>query len=669
MANRFRPFDALRRVARVVLLAAGAMGVAACGGGGGGGPTPDPQTRQSIGAAGGQLSSPDGRLTLTIPAGALGNPTEITITEVSAGNVPDPLKLLAAERIFRLEPAGLQFAQPVTATATLASGNQLAVMLLVGNGKAEYAAGMQTRVGTGQRRVSGRIAHFSHLVVKTVDSFTLELMVDKRELKVGEQVEANATLSKTAANDISGFADASESPDSGESEVLILDTTINSDASADFEFATGRAGRFTWTSRWKCKKPGTEVIEYSFRINSMLGLLPIVFFDVTNNRPAPVPDPDSRISAAIDVVCTEATLPSGTIRTGLFVLPFGGAPDGIVVDRRSFASLAGTLAFIASSRGLVVIDLETALSVLNMTDSGPDRALGDNLLGVQPISRANPGRDTPAALFGTTTGGAGSYLRNWSLGAWGLTQVSPGSPYIDASNAGGAVVAEEMVTVAPRDGLSFVRYDVDLGFFSLIPGLDISLTAFSGQLRAAVLPSEAPGSPVLVLTARTDGATTSALWVHLRQPGQQGVRLMTIPGADARRLRCLGQQALAAALAGRIPCIVTEFGSATAHFFIYDPANPTATPQVQTLSVGAGALGVQLGQRANGNPWAVVSNFGGGSLNVISMNAEGTIIDNQSWALPTGCQDSAHAAPFSHGGRDYVVGTCNASDSYFVLET
>ena len=629
------------RVAALVLVCAA---LASCGGGGGGGGSVDPTARQSVGAAGGSISSPDGTLTLTIPAGALGQDTEITITEVSSVNVPNHLKPLEADRVFKLGPDGLQFAQPATAVIDLAAGNAIAVMLIDSGGTVEYATGQQVDVGAAGRKLSGGIAHFSHLVAKTVDGLTLEFTVDKRQLQVSQTLQGDATLAGTAASNAGGDAGCDIEP----SQSTVLRRTSVWDSCSMLTFFPGTPAEASVGALWECLAPGNEVVRAEFFLNDFATLLPWRMESLD-----PLMDA-FKITAAIDIVCTAG--PGGPgIATGVTPLPFATGPDGLLIRRGAFAGQSGLLAFIATLQGMVVMDLLTDLSAINLTTGGPQGGLGTHLLGVQPIRAANG----VSAVVGTST--SAGYLRNWLNGGWGFTQAGTYA-YIDADNAGGRLDAEEMITVAPARGIEFVRYDGAAGFFTWIPGLSLSSSAFSGTLRSAALPSSRAGSPALVLSAGTDGGTTSSVWAHPRQAGQPAVRLFSFPGGDARRLRCSEE---AASPSSQPICIVTEHGTAKVHLFRYDPANPLALPTVQELSVGAGPLGVQFGSRVDGKPVAVVSNFLRGSVNVIDFDANGDVTANTTVALPAGCTSSAHAAPFAEQGRDYIAGTCPDPRSYF----
>ena len=79
------------------------------------GPTPTPMMQASgtVGASGGTLTSDDGKLSLTIPAGALAADTEITVTEIPPDEASDAFDGLVAERAFKFEPQGLEFAADV----------------------------------------------------------------------------------------------------------------------------------------------------------------------------------------------------------------------------------------------------------------------------------------------------------------------------------------------------------------------------------------------------------------------------------------------------------------------------------------------------------------------------------------------------------------------------
>ncbi|MFT3915175.1 MAG: hypothetical protein QM704_13950 [Anaeromyxobacteraceae bacterium] len=114
--TRYRPSV---RCAAALSLVVG-MTLSACGGGkatSAGGPQPSPRGVPTgraaslvIGAAGGSVTSPDGVLTVEVPAGAVAADTDFTITEIT-NTAPGGIG-----NAYRLAPAGLELAAPVTLT-------------------------------------------------------------------------------------------------------------------------------------------------------------------------------------------------------------------------------------------------------------------------------------------------------------------------------------------------------------------------------------------------------------------------------------------------------------------------------------------------------------------------------------------------------------------------
>lgn len=648
-----QPLALIRRVAACALAAF----VVSCGGGGGGNnpPAADPSAKATLGAAGGTLKSPDGQLTLTIPAGALGNDTEITITELAAANVPQRLKDLGADRVWQLGPDGQQFAMPAALKIELPAGNEVVLLLHSSAGKTALADGSQLVVGAAGRTLTGQLGHFSEVATVRARGFEMPtLIVEPRDLEVGDTTTSTFAIRKTAS-DFEAEVSCDWFPDLQVTTIL-EQTGASVNCFSGVSLFQGTVREVGGTVTYECVAKGTRTVSATFTIEAVAGIL-----DTTRT----LLEGELTLRREIDVICRDKGGPAAAVKVGTFPLPFGmSLPDGVTIVNDRFAGLTGDgpHVLIAGSNGAVAMDLVTGLSSMNQTPSGPDGALGANLLGVRPISRPNPGAGTPAALFGTTTGGSGSYLRNWDNTAqfWGLTQISPGSTFIDASNAGGGIVAEEMVTVSPARGLQFVGFDAAFGFFTSAFGVALSAGQLGGAPQTAALPSAAAGSPVLVGIPGLAGAAARVV-VHLRGSAQNAVPLFTLGGPALGLMRCASQ-----AFGGRIPCIVT--GGDKAYLFRHDPADPTAVPPVEVLDVGAGALGVQFGTRADGGLAAVVSNFGAGTLNIVIFGSDGAVAANRSMPLPAGVTGSAHAAPFAHGGRNYVAGTGNGSGNYFTLE-
>lgn len=626
-----------------------------------------PTARAQIGSTGGSLVSPDATLTLTIPAGALVDTTEITVTEVPADQVPASIQPIEPDRVYQLGPAGLQFATPAEVAVQMSPGNELGLMVLETEGQLEFAREQRIALRDGQRKLSGQMSHFTHVATKTIESWTLDLDVDTRKLKVGEKVTATVKLSKAATAD-SGRGDCEFHPDTliqdgrsvCESDVLLPNTGPNLCSDTDFEYPEDIARSIEGRQFWTCKSPGTAVITFEFDFNEFLSAIPSEGIKLPEGKPLQID-----LSISTDVVCEEDKPPPTRIRTGLHNVLFTGNGDGVRLLPRKFAlalAQAELLLLIAGATGLVGIDPVTGLTMLNQTFGAPDGSLGNNLLDAQVMTVSDPGPTSPLVLIGASPNAG--FIRNRDHGQWGFTQLSL-EAIVSVASGGGRVDAQESVAVIPTRGLQFVKYIDDSGFFNIISALSIPRSAFSGTLRSARLPVDQAGSPVLALTTGTDDGTTSTVWVHNRNPAEPAIKLFTIPDPDARVLACMAQDDVPESMGGRVPCIVTTF-SGDVYYFIYDPANPMTEPELDLWDFAPGAIGAEFGVRSNGLPWAVVSSFTQSLYTVVLLNELGVVTNAEAVNLLNGCVGSAHAVPFSDWGLDYVAGTCYETGKFFV---
>jgi len=76
-------------------------------------------TTAIVGASGGAIVSPDGRLTLDVPPGALPGDTTIRVRRLALDEIPAALRNRGVERLYDLDPDGLEFALPVGVTLDL----------------------------------------------------------------------------------------------------------------------------------------------------------------------------------------------------------------------------------------------------------------------------------------------------------------------------------------------------------------------------------------------------------------------------------------------------------------------------------------------------------------------------------------------------------------------
>lgn len=120
------------------------------------------------------IKSADGGLTLEIPIGAIDADTDIQISALTAAEVDELLQGEAGASVgYRLEPAGLEFSEPVIVTLTfdsadadLASGEAITpyVLLLFNeNGQAEVLPDqeMEVTIGDTEIAISAKVQHFS----------------------------------------------------------------------------------------------------------------------------------------------------------------------------------------------------------------------------------------------------------------------------------------------------------------------------------------------------------------------------------------------------------------------------------------------------------------------------------------------------------------------------
>jgi uncharacterized membrane protein YgdD (TMEM256/DUF423 family) len=682
-----------------------ALAACGCGGGGGGGdaggaggspaPAPDPQARASIGAAGGEVAFADQRFKLTIPPGALANTTEIVITELAAANVPAGLAPLKPQKVYRLEPAGTTFAQPVVATAKLSAGDALAVMVLESNGTLSPPGKSRLAIDALARSVSGEIAHFSHLAVSEYSDITVRLSIASPRIAVGATMRAELTLTKTNVAESLRLDDGSFGPffSSISERFLELSSRGPIEVTVDqppppttLEFGQTRTlmGHYEGV----CLSPGEGGVAYSADIFvfSGLNLGDTLDFEfsisayyecvrragaVIEGGVAVVPGLSS-LDVAHLVAPTFANLAPAATSTASAAAPSVASPaarlrTGAGASSKPFDATAGALAVLAGAQGAMVYDLRTRQVVLDWTTAGPERnALGSPLIGVMPISRPG-GASAPAALFGFAIGG--NALRNYdpTSRAFGATQVGLYS-ILDAMPVGGETMADTFISISPIRGIEFFGFDAAAGFYrgAFAPSLPGALFA-GGNLVTGLRVAE--GSPILAATRGHDGNTTSRLWVHSGSGTQAATPIATL-GAEARRVRCLAPAAAAtSSAAGTQHLCGATASSGSVTFFHFDPANALAplTPQ-NSLEVptAAGTLGIAFGRRFNGNPYAVVTNLTSDSLHRIELTPELALVAATPIPAPSGCTRPAHPALLTDAEGDKFVVTCNGSGSLWI---
>lgn len=186
--------------------------LAACGGGGGGGgggPKATDTPEASPTPAGTTVASDDGKLSLFVPEGAMPEGTDVSIISVPHDQLPVELsQLVGSGTGYGLEPDGLEFSQPATATLTLdrselddAEGTQSAYALVSFNstaGREVLDSDTAATTGGDEISVTAQIQHFS-TISRTKGSLMVSLDTVPRGQVVGAQWNGKGTVSNANA--------------------------------------------------------------------------------------------------------------------------------------------------------------------------------------------------------------------------------------------------------------------------------------------------------------------------------------------------------------------------------------------------------------------------------------------------------------------------------------
>lgn len=153
------------------------------------------------------VKSADGALTLEIPAGAIAGDAEIQISALTETEVAELLQGEPGAPVgYRLEPAGLEFSEPVGVTLsfdsedpTVASGEGLSpyvILIFDEDGQAEVLPEQVTEVTLGQTEITVRanLQHFS-FITAVRHGLTLSFSPGPSEALVGDVFEVQAKVS------------------------------------------------------------------------------------------------------------------------------------------------------------------------------------------------------------------------------------------------------------------------------------------------------------------------------------------------------------------------------------------------------------------------------------------------------------------------------------------
>jgi hypothetical protein len=177
-----------------------------CKKGGGGGTKATQTPAPSATPAGTTVASDDGKLSLLIPNGAMPAGTEVSITSVAHDQLPAELAQLAGSGTgYRLEPDGLTFSTPATATLTIdraelddPADTQSAYALVSFNDTAgrEVLDSETAWDGGATITVSSQLEHFSY-ITRTKGSLQVRLEGHSNTRGVGESYRLSVDIQDT----------------------------------------------------------------------------------------------------------------------------------------------------------------------------------------------------------------------------------------------------------------------------------------------------------------------------------------------------------------------------------------------------------------------------------------------------------------------------------------
>lgn len=507
------------------------------------------------------------------------------------------------------------------------------------------------------------MTHFSEFIVFSEWGVYAAANVSPRSIKVGETLDASLSITSDGGGETTIEAAADYIATSNPADlVFVTENLTDFHALPPVTIPADVAGASASSLQtWKCVRTHTGVMRVDIQVTI---LLPI--FDSEGNVSGAAPVTVSRLEPfELDYVCEEdTTSPPDGIKTGVFTLPFGMTASGYVhVVDGPFANLSGSGPFVSigGDNGAVIIDLVTGLSALNMTPAGSDGRLGAGVLnGVLPVSSPGPGPTTDAALFATgASGGATRPYLDTGGGTygWGFTAAALNT-VLQASPAGGSYVTTEVVTVEPRIGLNIwdrpaLRF---WGYASTLPASAFRDTPLSGAVPK-------PGGPVLTLSGSTGPGAKSTLALHDRS-ASPAEPLFEWSGGTVQRMACAPLEA--GNPSGRHLCGATEL-TGSFHYWVHDPANPTATPTVTTRPTGLGSFGIHFARLADGYLGAAVTNVDDRTVSVFRFDDSGKAAGEVTVNLPPGIV-ALEAALAKRGAHDYLVGSVANSAKYFGLD-
>ncbi|MGE0082109.1 MAG: hypothetical protein AB7U81_12520 [Thiohalomonadaceae bacterium] len=637
-----------------IALAAAVLSLAAagCSGGSGSSGSSDSANKpveKVIGAAGGTITTSDGRMKLDIPAGALDADVTISITPQPDGS-------------YRLEPAGLQFSVPATATFTLpADGpvqvetddgplvipNAVAPQLFTLTGADGKEEGLSSAVshtaGANHVTVSVPVPHFS--VIRQVAGSVrfwgtatgVELEKDKYD--VGEQFTARMSFFSDPerakvifrermwlrAVEYAGedaVAYAGPGPSEEEYDQLLEELTV-----------------LVREPAFRCEKDGQGAVKVR------------VTMQVVGIGSERTTDMEVRVPVTCGSDGDHDGGETGNVLVnGNHALPEGmTGPDGFTLLMWPVLDELGgwkALQFMGTEGGVVTLGYNSPPQVIDLSEAGFLSGWSGQTYGVLAFTTPDDGVEFFA--YGLSGSAAQGYTATNGFGMtvlWGAARAA-----LDASTIGGGLRHAHGYVVP--DSMGFTSYE-----WSEEDGFLVMNNIHAPQVNAVSAYQHRVGGPILAVSGGEGGSGSGKLKVVDRSGDMPAATDIGDVGDTPRRLRCL------------VPvCVVSNHGSNSLSVITWD--GESLTPSiVGTVAVGKGPVGVDLVRVSDNDNVAVVSTgFNDDTYSVTVLKPDGNVVSNENYDAPAGCESPAHAMFAEDAGKLKIVMTCHGSGSIAITD-
>lgn len=603
-------------------------------------------TSTTIGPEGGVVMTPDGRIRLDIPAGALDTTQTISIHPIDPPSLGTEFGGMQVTRAYALQPDGLEFLLPVTASmvsdepAIQADGSLSAALAfpITSSGGASMTALPNAAVyvdgDANTVKVIGALLHFSEIWSVTGNAVRVTAsgipVTYPRYAPPFDVTVTAAAVSSDLLNAAVFYTDVSELPVELASAPPVLGNITNA--------ASGRI--VSGTVRMQCGGVGLGVYVSRVTLESALWLTTPPTGSVLAEYPW-------RFSKSVR--CTEGEPPLGPLVHTTRQYPEGLFALSDFIEQHAVLGVFDALGITDPDREYVVVANGSGFSVI-------DIATGEELTGYSGLATRMYGavplvyQDEPCFFLYGISAWYACYTGD-TTDPWTLIAGPPGG-YSDAG-------LRNTTPVAGLYGLQHLLWWVaGLVNFEEQPGgsgtpVYPNYLAYPQWYNVGGPPSGVAASayfynPTLVVTAGEPGQ----LWWGDPSVFQGGTLVGSL-GNDPRKLRCA------------VPiCAVSNFASDTLSVILW---NGSTTPTIQgSVVVGDGPVGIDI-TRVDVNYAVVSTGYHDNTYTITSLGPDGSELSTTTLAVPTGCTNPGHAIFVQDGAATKVVISCNGSASIAVI--